>query len=103
MVSYGAAGVYGVVIAGPSLVALYFYHRVLEKSHRFAVISGKGYRPHAHDLGKFKYAALGFVVLYIMLAAIMPMSVLGWMSPIPLRPHAIHCRPIQSQLQQLRS
>jgi iron(III) transport system permease protein len=83
MVSYGAAGVYGVVIAAPSLVALYFYHRVLEKSHRFAVISGKAYRPRAHDLGKLKYPALGFAILYIMLAAVMPMLVLGWMSLFP--------------------
>ena len=83
MISYGAAGVYGAVIAAPSLVALYFYHRVLEKSHRFAVISGKGYRPHAHDLGKLKYPALGFAILYIMLAAVMPMVVLAWMSLFP--------------------
>ena len=83
MISYGAAGVYGAVIAAPSLVALYFYHRVLEKSHRFAVISGKGYRPHAHDLGKLKYPALCFAILYIMLAAVMPMVVLAWMSLFP--------------------
>lgn len=83
MISYGAAGVYGVLIAAPSLVALYFYHRVLEKSHRYAVISGKGYRPKPQDLGKFKYAAMGFVILYILLAAIFPMLVLGWMSLFP--------------------
>jgi len=83
MISYGAAGVYGAVIAAPSFVALYFYHRVLEKSHRFAVISGKGYRPHAYDLGKLKYPALGFAILYIMLAAVMPMAVLAWMSLFP--------------------
>ncbi len=83
MISYGAAGVYGVMIATPSLVALYFYHRVLEKSHRYAVISGKGYRPQAYDLGKFKYAAFGFVLIYIVLVAVLPMLVLGWMSLFP--------------------
>ncbi|HEX9880828.1 MAG TPA: iron ABC transporter permease [Candidatus Binatia bacterium] len=80
MISYGAAGVYGVLIAAPSLVALYYYHRVLEKGHRYAVISGKGYRPKEHSLGAFKYPALAFVLLYIFLAAVMPMLVLGWMS-----------------------
>jgi len=83
MISYGAAGVYGVVIAAPSLVALYFYHRVLDKAHRYAVISGKGYRPKAQELGTFKYPAIGFVIFYILLAAVFPMLVLGWMSLLP--------------------
>src|SRR5207248_4407263 len=44
LVSYGAAGVYGILIAVPSLVALYFYYRVLAQSRRYAVVSGKGFQ-----------------------------------------------------------
>jgi len=40
--AYGAAGVYGVLLAAPSLVALYFYLRMLARSERYQVITGRG-------------------------------------------------------------
>jgi len=83
-IKYGAAGVYAMLIAAPSLVALYFYHQVLAKAHRYGVITGKGYRPRAINLGRFKYLGLGFVVLYLLLAVVLPMLVLLWMSLLPL-------------------
>jgi len=83
LISYGAAGVYGVLIAVPCLVGLYFYHRVLARAHRYSVITAKGYRPRLHDLGRAKYWALGFAFLYVLLAAVMPMAVLFWMSLFP--------------------
>jgi iron(III) transport system permease protein len=83
-VRYGAAGVYGVVIAAPSLVALYFYHRLLAQAHRFAVITGKGYRPRDVDLGRARYPALAFVLLYLLLAVVFPLLVLVWVSLLPV-------------------
>jgi iron(III) transport system permease protein len=83
LISYGAAGVYGVLIAVPCLFGLYFYHRVLSRAHRYGVITAKGYRPRLHDLGSVKYLALGFALLYVLLAAVMPMLVLFWMSLFP--------------------
>jgi iron(III) transport system permease protein len=83
-VRYGAAGVYGVLIAAPSLVALYFYHRMLAQAHRFAVISGKGYRPRDVDLGRARYPALAFVLLYLLLAVALPILVLFWVSLLPI-------------------
>ncbi len=83
-VKYGAAGVYATMIAAPSLVALYFYHQVLAKAHRYGVITGKGYRPRDIELGAFKYPALGFIVLYLLLAVVLPMGVLLWLSFLPI-------------------
>lgn len=83
LISYGAAGVYGVLIAVPCLAGLYFYHRVLDRAHRYGVITAKGYRPRLQDLGRLKYWALGFALLYVLLAAVMPMAVLFWMSLFP--------------------
>jgi len=83
-VKYGAAGVYATMIAAPSLVALYFYHQVLAKAHRYGVITGKGYRPRDIELGRFKYLGFGFIVLYLLLAVVLPMLVLTWMSFLPL-------------------
>lgn len=80
---YGVAGVYGLFIAVPSIIALIFYLRMIDKSHRYAVIGGKGYRPGTIDLGRARYLALAFVVLYLLLSAILPLAVLLWISLLP--------------------
>lgn len=81
---YGAAGVYAALIAAPSLVALYYYHQVLAKAHNYAVITGKGYRPRDVDLGRFKWFGVGFVMTYLLLAMLLPLLVLLWISLLPL-------------------
>ena len=81
--AYGAAGVYGFLIAAPSIVALYFYLRVLTQARSYEVITGKAYRPRDLDLGRFKWLGLGFVVLYLMLGVVLPMLVLAWSSLLP--------------------
>jgi iron(III) transport system permease protein len=82
-VNYGIAGVYGLLITGPSLLALYFYFRTLQQSHRYAVVTGKGYRPKTYDLGKFRYVGLLFVLLYMSVAVFLPLLVLVWLSLLP--------------------
>jgi iron(III) transport system permease protein len=82
-VNYGIAGVYGLLITVPSLVALYLYFRTIQQSHRYAVVTGKGYRPKTFDLGKFRYLGFAFVVLYMTLAVLLPLLVLVWLSLVP--------------------
>lgn len=83
MPRYGMAGVYGLLIAGPSLVALYYYLRVIGKGYRYAVVTGKGYRPKDFDLGRGRYLALAFVIVYLLLAVVFPLLVLVWASLLP--------------------
>ena len=81
LVSYGAAGVYGVLIAVPSLIGLYFYYRVLAHGQRYAVISGKGFQPRLVELGLAgNCGALLFIGLYLLLAVGLPVLVLVWLS-----------------------
>lgn len=82
-VAYGAAGVYGILIAAPSVVALYFYLRMLTQARRYEVITGKAYRPRDIDLGPLKWLGFGFVVLYLVLGVVLPMLVLVWASLLP--------------------
>lgn len=82
-IAYGAAGVYGTLIAVPSIVALYFYLRVLTRARRYEVITGKAYRPRDMDLGRYQWLGLSFVLLYLTLAVVLPMSVLAWSSLLP--------------------
>ncbi|HLQ35765.1 MAG TPA: ABC transporter permease subunit [Chloroflexota bacterium] len=81
LVSYGAAGVYGVIIAIPSLVGMYFYYRVLARGQRYAVVTGKGFKPRDVDLGRAgNCLAFGFIALYLLLAVVLPVLVLLWLS-----------------------
>ncbi len=80
---YGMSGVYGLMIAVPSLIALYYYLRVIDKSHRYVVVTGKGYRPADFELGRGRVIALGFVILYLLLAVVLPLLILIWASLLP--------------------
>jgi len=80
---YGMSGVYGLMIAVPSLIALYYYLRVIEHGHRYAVVMGKGYRPRDFDLGPMRYLGLLFVLIYLLLAVVLPILVLVWASLLP--------------------
>ena len=81
--AYGAAGVYGVLIAFPSLIGLYFYHRVLKKAHLYRVVTGKGYQPKDLELGRLRYVGVLFVLLYLTVAVFLPLVVLIWTSLLP--------------------
>ena len=82
-IAYGVAGVYGLLIALPSMVALYFYLQLLTRAKHYEVITGKAYRPTNIELGRLKWAGLAFVVLYLLLAVVLPMLVLVWASLLP--------------------
>src|SRR6185503_17248975 len=73
---YGMSGVYGLMIAVPSFVALYYYLRVIERGHRYVVVTGKGYRPRDFELGRGRMMASAFVGLYLLLAVVLPLVVL---------------------------
>jgi hypothetical protein len=43
--AYGVAGVYGLLLAIPSLFALCFYLRLIGQGERYQVVTGRAYRP----------------------------------------------------------
>ncbi len=62
-------------------VALYIWS--LRRAEKFQVITGKGYRPRVIDIGRWRYAALGFLALYFFFAVALPFTVVGLMSFMP--------------------
>ncbi len=82
--AYGVAGVYGILIALPSLATLYLYQQTIAQSHRYETITGRGYNPKRVDLGWFTWVAVGFVAFYLLLAVLLPMLVLVWTSVLPI-------------------
>jgi iron(III) transport system permease protein len=80
---YGVAGVYGVLLLIPSLIALYYYQRLLRLSHRYATVTGKGYRPKMMDLGWMKWVGISFVGFFFLLDIFLPFLTLVWVSLVP--------------------
>jgi iron(III) transport system permease protein len=80
---YGLAGVYGLLMILPSIVALYFYFRTIRQAHRYRVVTGKGYRPRMYNLGRWTYVGLAYCLLYLTLAIVLPFLVLVWTSLLP--------------------
>ena len=66
-----------------AMILILIYRRMMRRGEKFVVVTGKGYRPQRATLGKWKYLALGLVGLYLLLAAVLPMLSLLWVSLQP--------------------
>jgi iron(III) transport system permease protein len=73
---YGTASAYGVLTLCVVLVGLYFYSRVTRDAHRFATVTGKGFRPRLQELGPWRWpaAALVFFVVAVQLLPILALA-----------------------------
>jgi iron(III) transport system permease protein len=80
---YGLGATYGLIMMVLGLLASYMYFRVVSEGKKYAVISGKGYRPRELELGRWKWAAIVFVVFYFGLEIFLPFAALIWASLLP--------------------
>jgi iron(III) transport system permease protein len=80
---YGLAATYGLIMMALGLLASYLYFRVVSESKKYAVISGKGYRPRLLELGRWKWLGLAFVAFYFALEIFLPLAALLWASLLP--------------------
>lgn len=80
---YGAASAMNTVLFACLIAGLVFYRRTIRHAARFATISGKGYRPAQVPLGALRGAAVTLVLLYFVLAVLLPFVALLWASVIP--------------------
>jgi iron(III) transport system permease protein len=80
---YGrAAALSALVLAFGAALSL-SYARMQERGHRFAVVTGKGYRPRLRHLGRGAVAAWLVLALYFALSKLLPMLVLVWAALLP--------------------
>jgi len=80
---YGFAGAVGMVMFVLSGIAIAFYVRFLRESNRYAVLRGKARHTDPIRLGGWKWPALGFVGLWLLLAFVIPVVTLVWVSLVP--------------------
>jgi iron(III) transport system permease protein len=81
--AYGEANALAMLYLFVAVLSIYAYSRVITKSERFTVISGKGYRPRFLQLGRWRWPAFGLVLLYLALSTIIPFLVLAYVSFLP--------------------
>jgi iron(III) transport system permease protein len=80
---YGKANALAMLYLVVAVGATFLYLRVISHSERYSVVTGKAYRPRVADLGRWRWLALFFVLLYLAFAILLPFLVLLYISFLP--------------------
>lgn len=80
---YGLSGAYGTIMVGVSLVLMIPYFIALKQSHKYQIISGKAYQSRPVELGCWWPLGWGLVGGYFLLAFILPLLAIFWVSLLP--------------------
>jgi len=90
--SYGMGAALSTVAMGLAALMSWWYGAMQQRSRRFAVVTGRAYRPKIIRLGRRAIAAWCFIGLYLVLAMVLPITLLTWSSLLPFfqlpSPHA---------------
>ena len=81
--NHNLAATYGVGILMVALLFVYLYRRFTSQVESFSTVTGKGFRPHQIDLGKWKYLASGVAFLLLLLLVVLPILVLMLVAILP--------------------
>jgi iron(III) transport system permease protein len=80
---YGLAAALSTVAMVIAAVMSFWYGRMQARSRRFAVVTGRAYRPKIIRLGRHVYAAWLFIGSYLVLSKLLPILLLIWSSLLP--------------------
>lgn len=80
---YGQANALSMAYILIAAIGVVLYAKATRGAERFAVVSGRDYKPKRVDLGPWKHVALTAVVLYLVLTLVLPLLVLFWTSLVP--------------------
>ena len=77
---YAVPAVFGVIalVTGLGAIGLYLY--LIRSPFRYAVVTGKGYRPKLISLGRWKHLALGAIGLYMLADVVIPLAMMAYTS-----------------------
>ncbi|HEX2228279.1 MAG TPA: ABC transporter permease subunit, partial [Candidatus Binatia bacterium] len=74
------AAAYAVSLLIITMIFVYFYRRLTERSERYVTVSGRGYRPTIIDLGRWRYAASALAGAILLLIVVLPFLVVIYVS-----------------------
>ena len=76
----GLASTYAATLLAITSAGIYWQSRLARNGARYATISGKGFRPRVMDIGRWRYAAGAFFLVYALFVIVLPFLVLLWCS-----------------------
>ncbi|MFQ5855964.1 MAG: ABC transporter permease [Anaerolineae bacterium] len=80
---YGVAAAFAVGLLLISVLGILLYNRLTAHGEQFATVTGKGFRPHIVDLGRWRYLTGVIFVLYFLFLVGLPLFILLWASLNP--------------------
>jgi iron(III) transport system permease protein len=81
--NYGEAGAFSVVLMVIVIGMLMLYNRISRHAERFQTITGKGFRPRVMDLGKWRFATAGALVVLFLILIGLPVAIVLFASLLP--------------------
>ena len=81
---YGMLSTLAILLLAISALLIIAYSKFSRDAEKYATITGKAYRPKTIPLGRWKYAALAFVLAYFVVTILLPLLVLTWASLLPV-------------------
>ncbi|MES2756768.1 MAG: iron ABC transporter permease [Pseudomonadota bacterium] len=76
----GLASSYAVTLLLITAVGIYFQSKLSSQGSKYSTVTGKGFRPRAMDLGRWRYLTAAVFLLYFSFIVILPFLVLVWSS-----------------------
>lgn len=80
---YGIGFIYGLTVIVLAMGGLLLYQRMMGRAGQYATVTGKGYRPRLIDIGRWRWAASGFILFFLFCAVVLPFLVLLYSSFLP--------------------
>jgi iron(III) transport system permease protein len=80
---YGMAAAFSTLIMGFAAAMTWWYSRMQSRSRRYAVVTGRAYRPKLVQLGRGRAAAWSFLAFYFLMSKVLPIALLIWSSLLP--------------------
>jgi iron(III) transport system permease protein len=80
---YGGVATLSVIMLVIAVLMSWSYRAVQRQAPRYAVVTGKAYRPRILPLGRAKWPAVGFVATFFLVSQVLPLAMLGWASALP--------------------
>jgi iron(III) transport system permease protein len=80
---YGLGAALSTLAMAIAALMSWWYGAMARRSRRFAVVTGRAYRPRIIRLGRRRFAAWCFIGLYLVLGKVLPIALLGWSSLLP--------------------
>ena len=80
---YGRGGALAVGLLLLSAIGVWLYTRSTKEGKKFQTVTGKAFRPRQFDLGSWRWAGFGFLLVYFIFVVLLPFLVLLWASFLP--------------------